>query len=43
MTADYLEERAKRGRRAKFERAKGKMKDGKPATGTGTRTIRASG
>ncbi len=27
MTADYLEDRAKRGRRAKFERAMGKVKE----------------
>jgi hypothetical protein len=27
MTADYLDERAKRGRRAKFERAMGKVKE----------------
>jgi hypothetical protein len=30
MTADYLDERAKRGSRAKFERAMSKVKDGKP-------------
>ena len=31
MTADYLNERSKRGSRAKFERAMGKVKDLKPA------------
>jgi hypothetical protein len=31
MTADYLDERAKRGSRAKFERTMSKVKDGKPA------------
>lgn len=31
MTAEYLEERAKRGSRRKFERAMGKVKDVKPA------------
>lgn len=31
MTAEYLEERAKRGSRRKFERAMAKVKDVKPA------------
>jgi hypothetical protein len=30
MTSDYLEERAKRGRRGKFERAMAKVRDIEP-------------
>jgi len=35
MTVEYLDERAKRGSRKKFERAMGKVKDAKPESRDG--------
>jgi hypothetical protein len=33
LTSEYLEERARRGNRKRFERALGKVRDGEPAPG----------